>query len=154
GGLRLLERLLNLEHLGEQIRGHLGLGRGLLPKLSSFLEGNQVLDPREGVAQRPVGAIEEGRGLEGACLRLCPRSLVEVGMVAARELVEASLERLRIDPELPRQPEHLEVVGHDLREMRTGPRGPVQDVGASLRAAYATVLRRKRGSTATARFGL
>src|SRR5262249_23789842 len=147
----LLQRLLNLEHLGEQIRGHLGLGRALLPKLSPFLECDQVLDPREGVAQRPIGAIDEGRGLEGARLRLCPRSMVEVGMVAARELVEAPLQRLRIDPELARQPEHLEVVGHGLREMRTGPRGPVQAISAVSAPAYATlrVLRRKGGSTAT-----
>src|SRR5262249_15343438 len=106
------------------------------------------------IAERAIRAIDEGGGLEGARLRLRARSLVEVGMVAARELVEAPLQRLRIDPELARQPEHLEVVSHDLREMRTGPRGPVQDLRASLRAAYATVLRRKRGSTATARLGL
>src|SRR5438445_41917 len=94
--LGLLERLLHFEHLREEVHGRLRLGRGLLADLPPFLERDHVFDAGEGVAQRPISAVDEGRGLEGGRLGESVRRLMEVRMVKSREVVEATLKLLEI----------------------------------------------------------
>src|SRR5262245_23024087 len=69
-GLGLLERLLHLEHLLEQIARRHRARRRALPRLPPLLEGDQVLDPAEIVAEGAVRPVHEGRLLEGLALAL------------------------------------------------------------------------------------
>ena len=120
GRLRLLERFLDLEHLLEQLGRRLWLHRGALTRLAALFEPDQVFDPRDRIAQGAVCGVEARGGLENLRLALRRRALVEIGMTAARELVELTLELGSVDGEPSRQPEHLEVI-HPLPKMRTGP---------------------------------
>src|SRR5262249_58517304 len=62
--LRLLERLLDLEHLLEQLGRRLGLHGRALTRVAALLEAHQVLDPRERIAQRPLRGVEARGGVE------------------------------------------------------------------------------------------
>src|SRR5262249_11720493 len=84
-GLRLLQRLLHFQHLLQQLPWSLGLLRGPLACLPSFLECDQVLDPRERIAQGPVGAIDQRRLRERVGLARRVRGLVKVGVMLARQ---------------------------------------------------------------------
>src|SRR5262245_15939092 len=85
-GFRLLQRLLDLEHLLEQLRRRLWLRGGPLAGLAAFFQPHEVFDARDRVAQRPVGRVQTSRRLEDLGLPLRGRALVEVGMTPAREL--------------------------------------------------------------------
>src|SRR5206468_3924701 len=92
----LSERVLDLQHLLEEIRGRPGLDLGPLLRLPALLEGDQVRHPREGIAERPVGPVDRSRALEHRRLRLLAVHPVEVGMVPARQLVEPTLQRVQV----------------------------------------------------------
>src|SRR3990167_2070666 len=81
-GLGLRERLLDLEHLLEQLRGRRRPDRRPLPRRAALLEPHQVLHARDPVAQRAVRGVQPRGGLERPRLRLGRRGLVEVGMPA------------------------------------------------------------------------
>src|SRR5262245_29146122 len=56
--LRLLERLLDLEHLLEQFGRRLGLHGGALAGLATLFEAHEVFDARQRIAQRPVRGVQ------------------------------------------------------------------------------------------------
>src|SRR5437870_9171795 len=118
--LGFLERLLDLEHLLEQLGRRLRLHRGALTRLAALFEPDQIFDPRDRIAERVVRGVEARGGRENLRLALRGRALMVVGVAAARELVELPLELGGVDGESSRQLEHLEVI-HALLKMRTGP---------------------------------
>src|SRR3990172_8057574 len=122
--LRLLEGFLHLHDLLEEVHRRPGPRVRPFPGLATVLQHDEVLDPTDRIPQRPVGAIEEGGGGQGLGLILLGGALVEVRMVDARELVEPAAELLRVQLELPRKPEHREVVVHVLTKLKRARRGP------------------------------
>src|SRR5712691_3521286 len=129
--LGLRERLLDLEHLHQQLGRGLGLDRGALLRVAALLETHEVLDARDRVPEGSVGSVQPRRRLERPHLLLGRRRLVEVRVVPPRQLVELPLQLRCIDGEPPRKSEDLEVV-HSLtpsrsrRQNKNGPSaGPV-----------------------------
>src|SRR6185369_3670839 len=110
GGLGLLERFLDLEHLFEQLGRCLRLHRGAFARVAPFFEADQVFDTGERIAQCPVRGVEARGGFEDFRLALGCLALVEIRMAAARELIELSLQLGGVDAEPARQPEDLEVI--------------------------------------------
>src|SRR5947208_1037980 len=108
--LRLRERLLDLEHLLQQLGRRLGLDRSALLRVTALLEADEVLDACDRIPEGAVRGVQPRRGLERPRLLLRRRRLVEVRVVEPRQLVELPLQLHRVDGEPPRQPEHLEVV--------------------------------------------
>src|SRR2546426_3091724 len=112
--LGLLQRFLDLEHflqqLGRRLRFH---GRALFG-LAPLFEPDQILDPTDRIAQRPVCGVEPRRRVQDFGLALRGSRLVKVGVVAPGELVELALQLGTVDPEPARQSEHLEVIHRPL----------------------------------------
>ena len=125
-GRGFLQRLLDLEHLLQQLRRRLRLHRGAFGGLAALLQPEQILDPRDRVAERPVRGVDQRGGLERLRLLLRGRTLMKIRVVLARQRIEPPLQLVRVDGEPPGQPEHFEVVHSALLEIRTGPdAGPV-----------------------------
>src|SRR6266850_5761239 len=123
--LGLLERSLHLQHLFQELPRRLRLVGRALADLPAFLQRDQVFHAGERLAQRAVGAVDQGRLAEDLRLALGVGALVEVGMVLPRQLVETPLQGFPVHPELAGQPEHREIVGHaPFLKTTTGPAGP------------------------------
>src|SRR3989454_6930314 len=109
-GLGLGQGLLDLEHLLEQFGRRLGLDRRPFLRLPSLFQADEVLDPRDGVPQRPVGGVQPRGGVQRAGLLVEWGARVEVWVVAPRQLVELPLQLRHVDAQPTRQPEYFEVV--------------------------------------------
>src|SRR4030095_9607026 len=134
--LGLLERLLHLQHLGQELPGSGGPRRRALAGVPALFQRDQILHARERVPERPVGAIDQGGSSQRLRLDVGVRSLVEVRVMRAAQVVEARAERLTVHDELARQPEHREIVvdRHHLTPLskyeRARPRPAIVDPGA------------------------
>src|SRR5712692_9963501 len=109
-GPGLGQRLLDLEHLGQQLGRGLRLHDRALARLPALFEPDQVFDAGDRIAERAVRRVEPRRGVQRSRLFLGRRPVVEVGMVPARQLIESPLQLGPVDVESPRESEHLEVV--------------------------------------------
>src|SRR5262245_53314451 len=90
----LLERFLDLEHLGQETCWTLGPGRlglGLALALAPALKPHEILHPADGIAEGPVRGVDPGRCRQAVGLFVRRVALVEVRVMPARQLVKAPL---------------------------------------------------------------
>src|SRR5262245_26823867 len=118
---RLVECFLDLEHLGQELRGRLGLDLRALARGATFLEPHEVFDAADGIPERAVGGVQPRGGVEGCRLLLGRRSMMEIRVMLSRQLVEPPLQLRAVDGQPSRPLEHLEGVHEPPHKTRNGP---------------------------------
>jgi hypothetical protein len=140
----LVELLVEREHLFEQRRRHL-LGALAVAAGRHPFDGQQIVDARHRLAQRPIGVVQVRRPFETGPPFSRSRVVEVVRVELPTQGAEILFELHCVDSELTRHPEVREVVAVPAERQDLGALRAEVDVQRCATAAAAADLKRMRG---------